>query len=360
VAKPAHYLGYRDAVTLRRATVVLVAVLTLTAACSSQLPETTTHPSASRLRAVNVLMPPPIKPLFGHRRDGRTFRTSHLVPKPVHQKPYQDKLLSEHILPAPVDKDGVRAFELDGKSYYHPVGIAQYALAKLDVAQRTGSKAALKAAKVNAAKLIEISHVHRGGMYFPYPFDFALGGFKKQTIHSPWWSAMAQGQALSLFVRLYNTTGKQSWRDAADKTFATLDDRGPRTQGPWDVYVDHNHYLWFEEYAGDTKPLLVLNGDMFAIFGVWDYYRLTHSAHAKTLFNAGTTTLREYLPLFRADSGAAYYCLRAPFCQQPAWQNKKYHGIVIKQMRIIADMTDDPWFSREADRYEADFSDYPR
>ena len=69
-----------------------------------------------------------------------------------------------------------------------------------------------------------------------------------------------------------------------------LDDRGPRT-GPWTLFVDRHGYLWFEEYAGDTKPLLVLNGHMFAIFGVWDYYQLTQSAKAKRLFDGGVTLL---------------------------------------------------------------------
>ena len=155
-------------------------------------------------------IPEPNRPLYGQRRDGRAFRTSGLTPKPVHQLPYRKGLLTSSILPAPVDKDGIRSFELDGKSYYHPVGIAQYALAKLDVAQRTGNKAALRAAKINAAKLIDISRTAHGGMYFPYRFDFALGGFKKETIHAPWWSGMVQGQALSLFVRLYEETGKES------------------------------------------------------------------------------------------------------------------------------------------------------
>ncbi len=315
--------------------------------------------TSATLRPVTVHIPPPHKPFFGHRRNGQPWRTSRLTPKPVHQRPYTDKLLSEHVLPEPVDKHGVVVYMRDGQRYYHPVVLTQFGLAKLDVAQRTGSKAALRSAKVNARKLIEVSQMRRGGMYFPYPFDFSLGGIKSATLHSPWWSAMAQGQALSLFTRLYEVTGKQVWRDAADKVFATLDDRGPRTRGPWDMYVDHNHYLWFEEYAGNTKPLLVLNGDMFATFGVWDYYSLTHSRRARNLFSAAVTTLREYLPLFRAPQGPSYYCLRAPFCQRPHWQSEKYHGIVIKQMRIIADMTDDPWFDHEADRFLADFSNFP-
>lgn len=341
---------------------VLTASLLTLAACSgtSQASHEAARPASAELRQVTVHIPPPHKPFFGHRRDGQAWRTSRLTPKPVLRRPYTNKLLSEHVLPAPVDKDGVADYERDGKHYYHPVVLTQFALAKLDVAQRKGSKAALRSASINARKLIDISEMRHGGMYFPYPFDFSLGGIKSATLHSPWWSAMAQGQALSLFTRLYEVTGKQSWRDAADKVFATMDDRGPRANGAWDMYVDHNHYLWFEEYAGNTKPLLVLNGDMFATFGVWDYWHLTHSARAKNLFSAAVTTLREYLPLYRAPHGASYYCLRAPFCQRQHWQSTKYHGIVIKQMRIIADMTDDPWFDHEADTFDKDFSNYPK
>jgi hypothetical protein len=343
-------------VSLQTRIAALLVTVALAAGCSTG-PDGAQQTVATPASA-DVSVPPPLKPLFGERRAGRAFRTSGLTPKPARHLPYQDGLLTGSILPAPVDKDGIRAFELDGKSYYHPVAIAQYALAKLDVAQQTGKRSALRAAKLNAAKLIEVSRTARGGMYFPYRFDFPLGGVKEETIHAPWWSGMVQGQALSLFVRLYEETGQESWRAAADKTFVTLDDRGPR-DGPWMAYVDRHGYLWFEEYAGDTKPLLVLNGDMFTMFGLWDYYSLTHNRRAKVLFNGGATTLREYLPLFRVDQEPAYYCLRAPFCQQPLWQNTKYHGIVIKQMRIIGDMTDHAWFDREADRYEADFSDYP-
>ena len=36
-------------------------------------------------------------------------------------------------------------------------------------------------------------------------------------------------------------------------------------------------------------------------------------------------------------------------------RTKKYHGIVIQQMRIIADMADESWFADEADRFASDF-----
>ena len=95
---------------------------------------------------------------------------------------------------------------------------------------------------------------------------------------------------------------------------------------------------------------------MFTLFGLWDYERMTGSDEAVELFDAGVTTLREYLPLYREDGEASFYCLRMPLCSQESWQSVKYHGIVMKQMRFIADMTDDRWFAREANRYNRDYS----
>ena len=333
----------------------LALVLTGCSATESETPQPA-GPTAATASGVTVRLPAPERPLHGRKSERLGWRVSGYSPQAVVRPPYTNGLLLDGMLPAETDRDGVRAYERLGESYYHPVAIAQYALAQLDVARQEGDYEALAAAEVNADKLIEVAVRRDGAYYFPYPFDFPLGGNKKHTIQAPWWSAMAQGEALSLFVRLYEVTDEEKWREAADRTFASLDDDfGPR-RGPWTLYVDKHGYLWFEEYAGDTAPLLVLNGHMFAVFGIWDYHRLTEEPRARQLFDGGVTLLREYLPLFRADGEPSYYCLRAPWCQRDRWKDEKYHLIVSEQMKIIADMTDDRWFRREARRFLADYS----
>lgn len=346
-------------VTSRLPLVFITALVLMLSACngSTEKPPTSATPTAtSTVNPTIKVAVPHEPPSYGSQKNGDAWRSSGYAPKPVKTLPFADGVLLDGQLAEPVDRDGVRDYELNGTHYYHPVAIAQFALAQLDQANSTGSKAALQSAEVNAAKLLEVGTPVGDGIYFAYPFDFALGGFKDETIRAPWWSAMAQGEALSLFVRLAKATGDQKWADAADKTFATLDDRGPRAK-PWSIYVDQHQYLWFEEYAGNTDPLLVLNGDMFALFGIWDYQQLTGSTKATRLFDAGVTTLRAYLPSFRKSGDVSYYCLRQPLCRKKQWQNKKYHGIVIEQMHIIADMTDDTWFAHEADRFASDFAD---
>jgi hypothetical protein len=116
---------------------------------------------------------------------------------------------------------------------------------------------------------------------------------------------MAQGIALSLFTRLYESTGAVGYRTAADATWASLL-VSRSTSGPWVSYADAGGYLWLEEYA-DNAPRLSsdrsVNGHLFALFGVWDYWRLTKSSSAVAIFDGAATTLHAWAVWSRNCSG---------------------------------------------------------
>lgn len=79
---------------------------------------------------------------------------------------------------------------------------------------------------------------------------------------------MAQGQALSAFTIGYLLTNKEEYIELVRKvlfSFTRLYNR----DDPWFVYVDQNNYLWIEEYP-DSPPSHVLNGFIYAIFGLYD------------------------------------------------------------------------------------------
>ncbi|MDP9821627.1 D-glucuronyl C5-epimerase family protein [Nocardioides massiliensis] len=348
----------------------------LTAAVTSALllgscGEATDEPTAPGAAATAGQAPAPedvtevdvdVKPVdgdpVGEIAEGERWRTSGYTLADVDARPYDDQVLLEGLLDAEVDADGIRIFERHDRRWDHPVAIAQYAMAQLDAGRDGGDADRMARAIANGEKLLTMAEPVGDADYYPYPFDFPLGGRVEHTLPTPWWSAMAQGQVLSLFVRLFEETGEQRWRDAADRTFRSLDDEGPREQ-PWSAYVDPEGYFWFEEYAGELEPLLVLNGHMFAMFGVWDYWNLTGSEQAVELFDAGATTLAYYLPAFREPQGVSWYCIRMPLCGEESWQNEKYHGIVTTQMRFVADMVDAEEFDQFADQFAADFVPAP-
>ena len=168
-------------------------------------------------------------------------------------------------------------------------------------------------------------------------------------IRAPWYSAMNQGAALSLFLRLYAVTGEQRWRSAADATFTTFVQRRSAKR-PWVVFVPRRYdrrYLWFEEYA-KNPPTQVLNGHVYALFGVYEYALASGSAAAAIVFNGGATTVRHQLNRFRVRGGISYYSLRV-HAQYPS-----YHCLHIGMLKLLARMTGDSWFAREATLFAAD------
>lgn len=185
--------------------------------------------------------------------------------------------------------------------------------------------------------------------YFPYLFDWTYAGKK---LYSPWWSAMAQGEALSLFVRLHEETGDERWRVAADHTWLSLTQ--PRsTAEPWATKTD-NGLLVFEEYAGNLPPLKVLNGHLFALFGVHDYWRLTGDPEAASYLDGAATTVLEVMSALRVLGGVSYYCWESD-CPRSYWQNPTYHVIHSWQLDTLARLANDARFSVWASTLRSDW-----
>jgi len=235
----------------------------------------------------------------------------------------------------------------------HPVGQSQYALANLNSYRLTGDKRYLQIAERNAQRLIDRRFVSDTAWFYPYDFDFTLFGDTTQTLRAPWYSAMAQGQALSAFVRLYQVTGKVSWLDAADATFQSLLVT-PADSAPFASRVDEKGHLWFEEYPRypvNTSEQ-VLNGHIFALFGLHDYWSLTQNTDAHLLYLGGLKTVEDtVLTEFRRPNWASVYSLGHKI------PTLSYHFIHTDQFLQLWKQTRQPFFIQAASTFR---SDYPR
>lgn len=242
--------------------------------------------------------------------------------------------------------DGTAYYSRDGQAHNHPVVSAQFALALLNGYRVTDDPDYLDAAVANAERILETAVRSRGADYFAYPFDFALHGDEDDVMEAPWFSAMAQGQALSVFARLHETTGEQRWMDAADATFATF--TNPRVaDGPWTVFVDDGGYLWLEEYPKDP-PMRVLNGHVYAIYGLYDYAMATGDSDAAAVFDGAVSTVARYINDFRRPGAVSVYCLRVEY------PSEKYHNIHVGQLRDLNVLSGDERFQRYANLLAAD------
>jgi hypothetical protein len=275
---------------------------------------------------------------------------------PAAARPYNDAPSLTRLPTGRVDGTGVRVYAnariTGGHAMNHPVLQAQYGLQLLNTYRLTSDARYLTMATRQAQRLVDTHVDSRGAWWFPYPFDFPLSSGLNYVMRAPWYSAMAQGQAMSLFARLAGATGDPQWRQAADHAFASLQ-LGYSATEPWATWRDGNGMLWLEEYPGRTMSTSgrVLNGHMFATYGVWDYWRTTRSAAAAALFDTALQTVRRYvLTGFRNPGWASSYGLRGDV---PA---EKYHAIHINQLLHMHALTGDQSFAAMAETLHRDFS----
>ena len=246
------------------------------------------------------------------------------------------------------DAAGVRMYKIGDKLYNHPVAQASYGIENLESFILTKDQRYLDRAKTQAGRLIERAVKVGTAWYLPYPFDFNLHGDPNDRRNAPWYSAMAQGQAVTLFVRLYELTSDQTYKNAADGVFGSFL-RPKGTSTPWVVWVDSLNHLWLEEYPGVSADR-TLNGHIFATFGMWDYWRLTADERAKTLYRGALTTVWDYFPRYRNEKWISHYCLT-----HPSRLSDKYHLIHIAQLIRVLALTRGVAFLKLAETLSGDY-----
>jgi heparosan-N-sulfate-glucuronate 5-epimerase len=111
-----------------------------------------------------------------------------------------------------------------------------------------------------------------------------------------WISAMGQGQAISVLLRAHKLTGEELYSEVAHRAFPAL--RLPVAEGGTQSLIDGHPVL--EEYP-TAHPCGVLNGWIFALFGVHELATAGGSAEARELFERSAAGLIELLP--RYDNG---------------------------------------------------------
>jgi hypothetical protein len=289
-----------------------------------------------------------VSPTPGKAAPAATFRRVLAEPARLSpdRLPYRGaKPVSLAAPPYPVDSHGVRLRLLNGVLYYSPVALAQQGLALVDAYEQTHDHRYADLAMRVADKLRSMarrSAAAHGGTFFPYDADFFMHGRRTERIRAPWYSSMAQGMIVSFFVRLAAIREKTLLKDAG----AALEGLVPypiKPGRPWVSAVGRDGYLWLEEYP--TARDHTLNGFLFTMFGIYDYWLATSDPLATTLFQGGTATLVHFLPRFENPGGISFYCLKHRV------MSAGYHGTHIWQLRTMGRMTGDEFFTEMSSRF---------
>lgn len=263
----------------------------------------------------------------------------HGIPQ-VNKDAFEEKL-GQYYMPffykakysGPFDKQGIPLLNYYGRigKQYNPIAIAQYGLAHYNLYKRKNDKKHLHIFLKQADWLNDNLEVNSYGVkVWMHHFDWEY----KETLKAPWYSGLSQGQGISLLARAYLETKDKKYLDSASMAFeAFLKDI---KQGGV-VYEN----AWLEEYILDP-PTHILNGFIWALWGIYDYYLLT--GRHLDLYNKCHETLKKNLARYDAGFWSKYdvFSLASSF----------YHKLHIVQLKVLAKMTGDSFFLEYAQKWE--------
>jgi heparosan-N-sulfate-glucuronate 5-epimerase len=177
--------------------------------------------------------------------------------------------------------------------------------------------------------LIENSTTKNGFTVLPYNYNWSI-----YNMVSPWRSGLTNGVSLQVFIKAHSLTNDQKYLDIAKRVlnsfYVEVSEGGV-------TYKFENKGWWFEEFASETGYVSrVLNGHLFALLGIHDYFEYTQDPHAKYLFEQGMRALKNNLALYDSHVGPSYYDLRS----RPT--DRKYHAVHIDLLEKLFKITNDP------------------
>jgi len=245
----------------------------------------------------------------------------------------------------PFDQEGIPLLDYRGALglQYNPIAIAQYGLGNYNLYARTGVPARkaqfMKMADWLRSRLLPND---AGVDVWMHNFDFEY----RDTLRAPWYSALAQGQGISLLLRAHKETGVPEYLSCAQRALRAfrvdIKDGGVACE-------DEDRNLWFEEYVV-FPPTHILNGFIWAIWGIYDYAVATGDGDARQLFVRAVETLRKCLPRFDTGFWSLY---EQSGTRLPMIASSFYHALHIVQLRVMAKLTGETFFAEVADRWEA-------
>lgn len=245
----------------------------------------------------------------------------------------------------PFDAAGIPLLEYRGNigRQYNPIAIAQYGLARFNQWSDTGSDRHRTAWIATANWLRDSMRPnHQGVRVWMHDFDWPY----RQLLMSPWFSGLAQGNGLSMLVRAAQATRDAGYGDAAHLAAESL----RRTVADGGVLVvDNRQHTWIEEYLVDP-PSHILNGFMWAMWGVYDYALWSGRPDAARLWDSCVETLQARLTDFDTGWWSLYESRDG---DKEMLASRYYHTLHITQLRIMHRLTNVETFAQYADRFQA-------
>jgi hypothetical protein len=153
------------------------------------------------------------------------------------------------------------------------------------------------------------------------------------------YSAMTQGECVSAFVRAWELTGDRAFAEGARRALDLMC-RPLESEGP--AIIEGESLFW--EEAPTIPRSSILNGWIFALFGLYDFWLAFKDKNARELFRLSLDTLKGHLHEYDAGYWSYYDVqghLASPF----------YHDLHIHQLTALAIIDNDSLVAEFRDRW---------
>lgn len=241
------------------------------------------------------------------------------------------------------DSSGIPMLDYLGAigAQYNPIAVAQYGLGNFNLYLKARESSRRDKFLRVADWLVEHMEENPGGLLvWNHHFDFEY----RSPLRAPWYSGLAQGQGISVLVRAYSDTQDHRYLSAARLAFECM--KTEVGEGGV-IFTDEQGDRWIEEYIVDP-PTHILNGFLWASWGVYDLFLATNDAAVQRVWTESVETLKRNLKRYDAgywslyeQSGTRLKMMASPF----------YHRLHIVQLRVMARLTGDSVFDEVADRW---------
>jgi heparosan-N-sulfate-glucuronate 5-epimerase len=191
-----------------------------------------------------------------------------------------------------------------------------------------------------------------GILLWEYNFPFEM----RNQLQPPWRSALAQGQGISVCLRAYQLTGDERYLDASVKAFAAF--RYLARDHAAGVIDDSRGYTWLEEYLV-SPPNHVLNGFIWALWGVRDYAVFLNDGDAWELWRNCLRTLRENLTHYDVGFWTTYDLVKFGPDKRPVMPSSLYYQrLHVVQMEAMHRLTSEPAFDRYGRKWRLQYDNF--
>lgn len=223
---------------------------------------------------------------------------------------------------------------------YFPITVQQYALMRYNQYAHSKALEAKKDFLRHADWLVEHVKVRGNLAYWPYTWKMRIRGYIWKKPYD-WASCIAQGQGLSVLIRAHSLTKNKKYLAPCKKILNSFETDFRKTGGV--LELDEQGDPWYLEFPATFRHGRVLNGFLYALLGLWEYYHYTKDGHAKKLFEQGKETAAKNLDRYDLDWGLFRWSRYDD--QKIFYSGRRYHHkTVLPQLKVLYEITKDKRF----------------